>query len=219
MEEKDQIEHLLRFLENEHNNHSPWIQRKETATWSAVVLYLSGLLIVSGYIFSHVDSKTLALEILFPLASLFIMLIFAYFVFLQFGFISNAIVIQHSIIYWISRIIGGKAIPKKFLFDTENSVYPISIKLIYLLISKSGKMTKENKELLKTYKDHLPEPVPKYLSPRRKNILIRFCLPLKHVFSKNKDVAHIEREEGIIYHLFLWPTVLVFMYFFIFFDC
>jgi hypothetical protein len=45
--QKSQYDYLIEFLENERNSVGPWIQRKEVAVWSAVVLYLTGFFIVT----------------------------------------------------------------------------------------------------------------------------------------------------------------------------
>ncbi len=217
---KDQIDYLIKFLENERQFFGPWIHRKEIAAWSAVVLYLSGLLVVSGYIFKNVDSRTLALNILFPLSITFGMLILAYFVFLQFGSIFDAMQMQSSLTYWSTKIIGKMKIPHSFYFENNTSINPISINIIQRIINGALVDDKKRKNFFDDFKDYPRKEIPN-LRPatRQKNIFQRLLLPITHLYKKDKKIANIEREEATIYHLFIWPTILVILYYFLIFDC
>ena len=232
--DKPKFAYLIEFLQSERDSLGPWIQRKEISVWSAVVLYLSGIFVVANIFFSRIDYKTLTSTIYLAFTLFIMMCLFIYFVFIQFSSITNSMATQRAIYFWMFALINKQNIPDEFSFNYDkNTIIPISINAI-LKMARGGywfkgfkkakeKQNEYNKQYTSKYAKYIPKNTPILKPVRQTNILFRFLLPYIHFISKvfclNRSFAHIELEEAIIYNLLVWPTIFIFLYYILFFDC
>ena len=220
---KRKLDLYLEYFENERKSIEPWVQRKELAVWSAVVLYLSGLFIVTNIFSKAFECKTITLDYFFTISLTISMLLFIYFIFIQFGYLENALNNQRAINFWIITIINKKEVPKELSFKIDlNSVNPIS-RVAIANIFRGDK-------LLNKYFKCVPKDIPKVKPIRQKNFFCRLFLPVRHVINKIKpienlflkkklikefDISYLEKEEAIIYYLIIFPTIGICFYYFI----
>lgn len=224
---KRKLDYYLEYFENERKSIEPWIQRKELAVWSAVVLYLTGLFSVTNFFLKAFEYKTITLDYFFTILLTISMLLFIYFIHIQFGYIECGINNQRAINFWIITIINKNRIPQELSFEIdENSVNPIS-RVSIANIFRGDK-------LLNKYLKFIPKETPKVRPIRQKNFFFRLFLPIRHVINKFEsieklllklkiikefNISHLEKEEAIVYDLIILPTISIYFYYFLLFDC
>ncbi len=117
------VEFLKQYLLQTSNSFEPWISRKEIASWSAIVLYLSLFLVLLNNIKTVVKHKKITVTFM----CLFTILI-TIFIHQQFGSMVDSLAFQRAINKYIYQVIETDSIPQNFDYKiSENQFAPNSI--------------------------------------------------------------------------------------------
>ena len=188
---------LIEFLIQLKSSGNSWINRKEIAIWSAVVLYF--VLIISVLKLFDDSSIYIPLYLYIPVAILiwyFILL----FVRMQFGSLAHEFAVGQTINIWIFKLIKNKGIPEDFNFTI-----------------------KDDDTLPKSIRDDVDVKFKQIL--RLEIFQMRFyqkpLLPFRYLISKEcrKFFSNFEIEESITYNLITLVTIFHIVYYYFVMDC
>jgi len=178
-------EELIRFYEQLILNSDRWISRKEIAAWSAIVVYLSIVSMLTNIIIKESASNPLLVITIASVGYLLLLLVFSLFIHNQFGVICNSVAFIDTVKQIILALSTNKNKNRKIVFDNINE--PM--------------IPKEYKDLLDTNKDKM----------RRCHICSRILIPIALLFmgkERRSEFSTIEKEEGIIYFMMITVTLI-----------
>lgn len=186
------FKNLLDFLISLKTNRDPWIFRKESAAWAALVLYLPVLF--TFYNFVKAESGNCALifiaGFIVIICGLFLLLLYK-----NYDSIYNLEAERKVLNYWIVRMIDEDKIPENFSLEIrEGEFAPITI---------SEGTKKERGALRKS--SHFVIFLVSW------NVLFKFLF-LKPFGDGEHNYSNIEIQESTIYNLVIFFTLLLLCY-------
>ncbi|MCJ7813505.1 hypothetical protein MUP95_09360, partial [bacterium] len=233
MTDNSEINHVRLIIDTLNQRQAsigPWIHRKEIAVWAAVLLYLSGLSVFSKLVFESSNQIPFWGFSLFAILVIIMCILFGLFIHTQFASIYSDLALRRAIDTWVFKFVEiSKVIPKSWKWEyEEDQVFPKPIiALIKMQLRENWEYNKNFKKLEfkpnkkfkdKDYRNFLPDE-DTLLRPLRSFSLLRRCwLPIKLLASKVikkievREHSLMEREEGIIYLLFVTPTLLMLVF-------
>lgn len=180
-DDKNNVDNFMRILIEQENSIRGWIARKEIAAWSAVVLFLSILMILINNVESIKKYKKMTIVFLITFAVLF-----GLFIHQQLGSMIDAMAAHHSIIKWAYKANEINSVPPEFDFAISGDQhFPKSIQ----------NDVAKYQEIIRSYRIYLKWAVP----------FIKFY---DVIFpSKEISITTIEIEESILYYLISISTI------------
>lgn len=200
----------------------PWILRKEISAWSAVVLYITGLLICSKFLFEEFTIINIGNSIFLILLFFCAVILFSSFIHVQFNDIFAQKALQRSIDVWLFEFINKSNIHIQF---DETYNLPVPIKLVVKKLTsapcrKCYKLSTDNDELNEQIKEFFSGKNLELKPGRQLCFRHRLCLPISLIFKKKDRSQYdlLEREEAIIYNILIFINIGIIAYFFLFLN-